>query len=723
MNNIYKYFRHVPDVLVKRIEEPVGISKRYDEPTYLSFRLRFAENLDEYYNTVERGASYDKMPHPLFFRPRMIPKYDPTASLTTINATQLVGLPPNVNPNNTDSVGITRVPDTTSHYSAIEYLQNANEPTRAAMLLEFIEGFNTIQDEYPYYFQSIEGVNELLSIFPSRGQRISSGTTITIKCLESLDLRMSYLMNLYRKIVWDDIYQRWVLPDMMRYFTLDIYISEFRTFHKNKNFENNGQRQNLNNEADLTPLYLEILDDVLPTWQIKCEMCEFDISNIAFEALSNLSVADDPAAAQIKIPIKVGNIKELQIYPLFKNGYLVDRKINGRNRADESVISTSEDDNKNLYPISLQVAQNREGANETNQHISGMPYNERANENTLDEAGAVLRTLSGATLNINTDPNRPDTWVGNTATMGVAFAKSFVNRLVDKSKMIQIPGLGVSFTEIKTALESKNVVTAFGMIRKGINEVIKSYSNAPSSRLEQPMQTEELMRDFVTTVAQLKTSTATDNETAMLVEAANIVLSERGIWEKIRDYSLATDITGPGEVNIEKTLYGTEQYSEAANVASGLTERVTGDAQLPQVEPNRISSGHLEQENLQQMGASQNLGSQTSGDKLTTTSPSSQLGNIATDKQIIQNAPSEQLTNDITANKITTITPSNLLSNEIQITSGIKQGDSGLQNTIIHKGTIFEGQPSSMLNTKITGEKLTQPKVNQVSKSNIENEK
>ena len=106
------------------------------------------------------------------------------------------------------------------------------------MLLDFIEKWNTLQNNYQYYFQNISGIDSLLKIDPKRGIRVSKDGKVTIKMLEGLDLRITHLLNLYRKIAWDDVYQRWILPDMMRYFMMDIYITEFRIFHQSSSISN-----------------------------------------------------------------------------------------------------------------------------------------------------------------------------------------------------------------------------------------------------------------------------------------------------------------------------------------------------------------------------------------------------------------------------------------------------------------------------------------------------
>ena len=47
-------------------------------------------------------------------------------------------------------------------------------------------------------------------------------------------MKITQLMQLYKNVAWDDYYQRWILPDMMRFFNVKIYVSEIRLFHSSK---------------------------------------------------------------------------------------------------------------------------------------------------------------------------------------------------------------------------------------------------------------------------------------------------------------------------------------------------------------------------------------------------------------------------------------------------------------------------------------------------------
>ena len=538
--SIYKTFRR------PGISDYVGgagtpfntLNARYDQPTYVSFRLVFAPNGDSWYNGAADEVNYDRMPHPLF-----APK------------------------------GIDDVIDR-QRYSAVDYLLDANEYTRANMLQEFQQKFNTLQDKFQWYFQKIDGVSDLLKIDPKKGMRVTSDKRLTVTALEAVDLRMSHILNLYRKIAWDDTYQRWVLPDMMRYFTLDIYISEFRTFqgYETKTAESNSD-----------DLSLTVLDNILPTWVIKCEMCEFDLENINFTYLDSLNVGEDVDMAGLTFGIKVGKMYEEQIYPTFQNMYMIDKYLNGFDRARSSIAtggsttvgtlvdgqpvnvttqnstpfnSTTQGTNFNLDPeVYTSLAQELYAQERT--HISGAAFNELTNSKNLfgaKAAGPDGKLFTNDDNVANVDPTTPSTWFNNATSFGQSFLKNTVDELIDKAKVTSIPGLGLSFNEAQSALESKNIITALGLVRKAVNEVARGYVQ-PSELLEGDIQ-DSMFRSYLEGVA---TSEATEDN-QLIREAANIALNDDGIWGQIKDFSKATDLVGEGELNspnhiLEGTLY------------------------------------------------------------------------------------------------------------------------------------------------------------------------
>ena len=345
---------------------PNFFARAFDEPTYLSFRIEFmfddpdntsrntAYNnqgiLNSAFTTAYYNEMYDYMPEPFL---------------------------------DTYGVGYATDKEDSSfgkRYSTERYLDwNLGDHGRAAILHNFKRALKDIQDNFPYYFTSISGLDSLASVNPEEGIRVKEGL-IELSCLEGIDLKITQLLQMYRKIVWDDVYQRWILPDIMRYFGMRIYISEMRLFSDIKNEKdkvgrvfplNNAATRNftyLNDDASLLDKAAGILNqatavsqsflgtkscitkalnytagtvstamgafnsiagalneklycnnainEVLPTICLECHMCEFDISN-TLGYMSELSSNNkDGSAVSPKLKIKVGQVKEKQTFSL-----------------------------------------------------------------------------------------------------------------------------------------------------------------------------------------------------------------------------------------------------------------------------------------------------------------------------------------------------------------------------------------------------------------------
>ncbi len=208
------------------VYNPNFFVRAFDEPTYLTFRIEF---LTSPYDTVERNTAYNNNGamgaiSDLALYSTMF-DYMPEPFLEDFNIV-----------NTTDS-------STGRTYSTEAYLDmNLGDHGRAAMLHNFKAALKDIEENFPYYFKSISGLQSLSAIDPKYGARLKDAE-LTIECEEGIDLKITQLINMYRKIVWDDTYQRWVLPDMMRYFGMRIYISEIRLFH---NMEKRSSWDNIN---------------------------------------------------------------------------------------------------------------------------------------------------------------------------------------------------------------------------------------------------------------------------------------------------------------------------------------------------------------------------------------------------------------------------------------------------------------------------------------------
>jgi len=118
--------------------------------------------------------------------------------------------------------------------SALAYLKQV-DLTRAQYLESFIDGFLEVNDTRSYYWQEIEGLDEVWmnnvgSGDPFKGSAVDGG--VTIKCLEAIDMKITALWALYRNAVYDRKYRRIVLPENLRHFNVMIQVLEVRNFRR-----------------------------------------------------------------------------------------------------------------------------------------------------------------------------------------------------------------------------------------------------------------------------------------------------------------------------------------------------------------------------------------------------------------------------------------------------------------------------------------------------------
>ena len=114
--------------------------------------------------------------------------------------------------------------------SAADYLARIGAPTAQAALQKFTDLLFDIQEKAPWYFQSISGLADLYKIDKAINYR-GKDKVIAIDCLESVDLRMTMLADLYRLFSFDFKNWREILPINLRTFDMRIHVLEMRKFN------------------------------------------------------------------------------------------------------------------------------------------------------------------------------------------------------------------------------------------------------------------------------------------------------------------------------------------------------------------------------------------------------------------------------------------------------------------------------------------------------------
>jgi hypothetical protein len=282
----------------------------YEDPTYLGFYIRFWFQPKEY---APDGIGTDYMPQGL-----LMADNDAGSSGGIIDKMPLAD-------------------------SAQAYLRRRNEHYRARMIKEFRDGLFDISNNTPWVFQKVTGLADLWKIDPKNNWRTKE-KKITIECLDTISLKMSYLADLYRKAAWDSAYHRWILPDVQRFFSMEIIVTEMRNMQvlpdvprKQEEKENSFLNQlagfaesntALNNivNSDLAQTFLTLLEKdegASPSYwstgtflQFNLDFCEFDFFSEAPPYLDNLTseIAKEPAA--MKMVINVGRVTEVNSYGL-----------------------------------------------------------------------------------------------------------------------------------------------------------------------------------------------------------------------------------------------------------------------------------------------------------------------------------------------------------------------------------------------------------------------
>jgi len=203
----------------------------------------------------------------------------------------------------------------TSGYGAIEYLEKLGFKAESTRLKTFKNILKWVQDTTPWFFQSVDGLDEVWKQSTDVNKKFKE-VELTFNCLESVDLRMTYLADLYRKSIYDTNFNRELVPENLRFFQMSVQVVEFRNIKSVLNKLNTVNTGTGLTESDKLNTLNSITKD-LNYLEFVFDQCEFDFS----ESISNMSTVNnaDPQLATSKFKIKAHKWHEKNVFPYFQD--------------------------------------------------------------------------------------------------------------------------------------------------------------------------------------------------------------------------------------------------------------------------------------------------------------------------------------------------------------------------------------------------------------------
>lgn len=181
----------------------------------------------------------------------------------------------------------------------MENLADGNEyyAEKLEALVNFKQALATINNNMPWYWQGLEGLERLQKYDPNNNYWGGDDAILKITTLESINLTVAGLMHLYKKAVWDENKWHWVLPANLRKFRMWAYVTEIRTIKNMSKPKINGLNTGaLKGFPDNFKPSIDIENDNLgisgqsarPFFMFALTYCEFDMMS-GSEFLSGLS--------------------------------------------------------------------------------------------------------------------------------------------------------------------------------------------------------------------------------------------------------------------------------------------------------------------------------------------------------------------------------------------------------------------------------------------------
>jgi hypothetical protein len=122
-----------------------------------------------------------------------------------------------------------------------EYGKFGTHSVREQSLHGFKDMLRNINEKAPWFIQSVSGLETLLKVQMGRqvsgeaGYRAARSGTLSFGCMESIDMRVAAMADLYRKATYDYVNSREAIPANLKKFRMWIIVTEIRQIDLQRN--------------------------------------------------------------------------------------------------------------------------------------------------------------------------------------------------------------------------------------------------------------------------------------------------------------------------------------------------------------------------------------------------------------------------------------------------------------------------------------------------------
>ena len=228
------------------------------------------------------------------------------------------------------------------------FLENLGDPyaERLEALQNFKKALKTINNEMPWYWQSLSGLERIQQYNPENAYFGGDEAELTIGTLESINLTVAGLMHLYRKAVFDENKWTYILPANLRRFRMYVYVTEVRTIKNLSEPKINGLDTAQFPDNFKPSIGIDNKNKGIsgtqnrPYFMFSLKYCEFDLAS-GTSAFSELQKSpESEATGEIKIKYEALYSMESRVL----NG-IVESQYNGDNISPAPDVEDQQPDN------------------------------------------------------------------------------------------------------------------------------------------------------------------------------------------------------------------------------------------------------------------------------------------------------------------------------------------------------------------------------------------